>query len=162
MPVARPSISWSTTTWPPGPRRPMRWARGRPGCRPTSCRRSGIVSWGARSRRATPGRPSSQPGSARAVVQSLSVRGKRRGTSLIEDGDRLVVRLRFSGGQVRDPRIEGFVDDIEQEGELTSDWPLGATGDDHVAELPAFPAGSLVRFRVVGDRGAGPEVIAPR
>ena len=70
----------------------------------------------------------------------------------------------------RDPapatvEVEWFVDDLTRTGEATQHEPMTAAGGGrYTATLGAFPAGTVVRWRVALDRGgdAAPEVISPR
>jgi hypothetical protein len=74
-----------------------------------------------------------------------------------------VVRAAFSAGPVASPLIEWFVDDVERAGEPVTSTPMSAAaGGEWQASLPPQPDNSIVRYRVVGNRGAGAEVISPR
>jgi hypothetical protein len=111
---------------------------------------------------ATPGRASAAAGAPPAGVVSLSAVSERSGSKLIRATDGVLVEAGVSAGPLADPHVEYFVDDLEVEGEPRARAPLASRGGGLQARLPSQPAGSIVRYRVLADRGAGPEVIAPR
>jgi hypothetical protein len=116
---------------------------------------------------ATPGR--GNPGSAAppATALSLTARPARADRPRIGGDDPVRVTARLTPGPLAQPQLEYFLDDIESEDEPRQRVPL-ASGRDPAgettlrAELPPQPAGSVVRYRLLADRGAGLEVIAPR
>jgi hypothetical protein len=127
---------------------------------------SGPASWAASPLDgATPGR-SSDSREAQAIALDLTAASETSGTGLIRATDRVVISATFSAGPLRDPHLEYFVDDIELEDEPRATAPFtrrsGAAGPSLEARLPPQPAGSIVRYRVIGDPRAGAQVIAPR
>jgi hypothetical protein len=111
---------------------------------------------------ATPGRPNSGRG-ARAVVESLKVGD---GTTIAAD-EPVTLQVRFSEGEgvtpIADPQVELFVDDLDREDEALTTVPLVVKpGGTLEASLPPQKEGSIVRYRVVGDRGQGKQVISPQ
>ncbi len=58
--------------------------------------------------------------------------------------------------------LEYFTDQLGVDNEPTSVVELSGIGSERTAILPAQAENSIVRYRVLGDRGAGQEVISPR
>jgi hypothetical protein len=73
----------------------------------------------------------------------------------------VLVQATFSK-PVGSPRVEFFVDDIERDDEPRQVVLLDPAGDHLEARLPGQAAGSLVRYRLLADRGKGTEPLAPR
>jgi hypothetical protein len=117
-----------------------------------------VSSWNASPLGGTPGRPNSETGAPLAVVTQLMVHGGMP----VRPADQPAVRVFLLGGAVTAPQIEFFVDDLEKTDEATTRAALLPVGNQLEASLPAQKAGSLVRYRVWGDRGKGAEVISPR
>ncbi len=121
---------------------------------------------------ATPGRPNGTSGKPLPVIASVTASvtasAAGRGGEAIRAADPVLVRATVAGipggatGPITAPEIEYFVDDIERIDEPTEKVALTPAGDGWEATLPAQAAGSVVRYRVVGDRGRGSEVLAPR
>jgi hypothetical protein len=109
---------------------------------------------------ATPGRSNSAAGEPLPVAERLTVVADRS-TGPIRAADTAVVRVVFSGA-VRGPQLEWFVDDIERDDERPTRVPLARSPNGFQALIPPQAAGAVVRYRVLGDRGRGQEVIAPR
>ncbi len=70
-------------------------------------------------------------------------------------------------GSVTGVQVEYFVDDLDTEGEAVQTLAMNATGggDDprsFAATIPQQSANSIVRYRILADRGTGTEVISPR
>ena len=116
---------------------------------------------------ATPGRRNGYRGPPLPVIEAIAVTPDcADGPPRIgaEDGARIRVSLgRVPGvdGSLADPQVEYFVDDIERVGEPTEKVALTPVGDGWEAQIPRQPAGSVVRYRVVGNRGAGRELLSP-
>jgi hypothetical protein len=108
---------------------------------------------------ATPGRAAGRvPAGA---VEALELRAA--GAQVIRAGVRPTLRVRFSGAPPAGPEVERYADDVERTDEALSGVPLTALGDGWFeASLPPEPDNAVVRYRVVGDRGGGREVISPR
>jgi hypothetical protein len=85
---------------------------------------------------------------------------------VIGAGDQVQLTLRFSQvGVLSQVSVEYFVDDLEASDEATVSLPIDAADlEDRQATvvLPGLPAESIVRFRVVADRGDGAELVSPR
>ncbi len=110
---------------------------------------------------ATPGRPRAERGATLATVVRLELEsGGKRGTVLTRDQP-VSVRVQITPAASA-PAIEYFVDEFDKEDEPRAKVALAANGTDLVAQLPAFPAGTLLRLRVIEDRGRGTEALAPR
>ena len=125
---------------------------------------------------ATPGRPNaSARATPLAVVSELLVapEGAASSRELIRSGDPVVIQVAFSpappSGAVR---LEYFVENIESDGEQVTTVSMfddGAGGGDLIPEdgiftatLPERPDNTIVRYRVLTDRGAGAVPISPR
>jgi hypothetical protein len=123
-----------------------------------------VENWGASPLdRPTPGRANTAAGTPPALVLDLTAAPDRAGGHLIRAADQVRIKAAISSGTFSDPRVEYFVDAIEAGDEPRRESPLQrGSGSELLARLPAQPAGSIVRYRVTADRGAGREVIAPR
>jgi hypothetical protein len=110
---------------------------------------------------ATPGRPSTFAGEPPPMAASLSIVPERDGALIVRPGDGALVRATFSK-PVGSPQVEYFLDDIEREDEPRQLVALEPAGDHFEAHLPGQAAGSVVRYRVLADRGRGSEPLAPR
>ncbi len=115
---------------------------------------------------ATPGRPGSASGDPPPIAEQLYVVPQAPGRVIIRAADKILVRARFSArGTVARPEVEYFVDDVEKKDadEPKARVPLAMAQDGLLeAALPPQADHALVRYRVVGDRGRGQEVISPR
>lgn len=112
---------------------------------------------------ATPGRANSQTADQLAAVTAIEVAGPTPGPANIRPGDEVRVRARIAGRFVIDREIEYFVDDLERTDEPRARVPLSAASDgSFTATLPAQKVNAIVRYRVKGDRGQGPEVLSPQ
>jgi len=90
----------------------------------------------------------------------------------LREGDQVAAEVRFSShGTVSEVKIEYYVEDIDRTDEPHSVLearddgvaPDAAAGDYvFTAVFPARPERSIVRYRILGDRGEGPEEISPR
>jgi len=88
------------------------------------------------------------------------------GEPAIGDNDPAQIDVTFSDfGELADVQIEYFVDDIRSQGEPTL-IAMADAGDDADREvsvsLPAQAAHSIIRYRILADRGEGVEVVSPR
>jgi hypothetical protein len=117
---------------------------------------------------ATPGRASSAPGPLLPTVVAIETvsAGKTAAVGaigiVVTPDQPLSLRVRITPAGAANPQIEYFVDDRDQEDEPRTMLGLAAEGDHLTATLPAFPAGTLIRYRISADRGAGPEILSPR
>jgi hypothetical protein len=109
----------------------------------------------------TPGRANNVTGEPPAQVQALAIAPAGSAATVIHAADAAVVRVSFSKG-VSAPALEFFVDQIERDDEPRQTVALESQGDQLEARIPPQPAGSIVRYRVIGDRGRGSEPLAPR
>ncbi len=115
----------------------------------------------------TPGRLNSVGGRpwpiALTVVAQAQDGDSLRTDKLVRANQKVVVTAKFSTtGNIVGPAIEYFVDDVEKTGETPLRVPLEKKGEEFVATLPEQRNESIVRYRVVGDRGWGVEAISPR
>ncbi len=112
----------------------------------------------------TPGNASPSLGKVLPVVEQIVTVSKTDPMkTTFAATDSVTVRAVFSGrGTVNSPQVEYFIDDLEKEGEPTTKVAMtkGAAGWE--ASLPPSPDSSIVRYRVIGDRGTGMEPIGPR
>jgi hypothetical protein len=109
---------------------------------------------------ASPGRANSLGGTPPTIVETLQVAPSgRRG--LIHANDEVMLSATFSAqGPLADIQVEYFVDNLERTDEPRAKVAMSRAAGE--ARLPAQPETSIVRYRIVGDRGQGPEVISPR
>ncbi len=112
----------------------------------------------------TPGVANSLGGVPPRIVTGLSAAPNRvGGDTLIRAADTVAVVTTFSTlGALSNPKVEWFVDDLAVTNESRTKTVLVASGANYDATLPAQANNSIVRYRIVGDRGAGEEVISPR
>jgi hypothetical protein len=110
---------------------------------------------------ATPGRPNGAAGEPPAIAERLTVAREGGGQGPIRAADVTLVRVWFSA-RIAGPVIEWYVEDLQRDDEPHSLLPLSQGPDGYQARLPPQPAGAIVRYRVLADRGRGEEVIAPR
>ncbi len=107
---------------------------------------------------ATPGRANGGAGEIRPIVVELSVTPRGGTGKIIRATNPAVVQVKFSDrGVVRDPEVEYFVDDLAVTNEAIK--PVKLTGG--LAELPMQADRAIVRYRIMGDRGRGRELISP-
>lgn len=120
--------------------------------------------------KATPGKPNGARGTPPTIALLLSVTpdGAPAG-ALVRAADRVRVRVELSAGTIGDVQIEAFADNIEatdasEPRTLVPAVPVAATPGVFEAVLPARPDRSVVRYRILGDRGdgAGRVTISPR
>ncbi len=112
---------------------------------------------------ATPGRPNASASPVPpAIVKAIQVIGATKDKP-IRSGEDPKISVTFSTlGKVTSPTVEWFVDDLQTTGEPLTVTPLTAAGSAWQATLPRQPDGSIVRYRIRADRGAGAEVVSPR
>ena len=119
---------------------------------------------------ATPGRRNSAARAVpRLIVESIEATPAGKAGRIIRASEQTRVRLRLgraasgaAGGELGGGQIEFFVENQEKTDEPVARAPLAAQGEFLEATLPAQPDNAVVRYRVVGDRGDGMEVISPR
>jgi hypothetical protein len=109
---------------------------------------------------ATPARPNSVAGAPPAIVIEQWARGPAG--SIIRSADAVTIHAAFSPGTLHDVRVEYFIDSLQRSDEAIVPLAMAAAAGGFEAHLPAAPDNSIVRYRVLGDRGAGVEVISPR
>ena len=112
---------------------------------------------------ATPGRSNNLTGTPPAILEAL-VAAPASGQPRIRAADEVLIRAKLSAqGTAREVQVEYFVDSLERTDEAHSLVPAAVTGLDLEARLPAQPDNSIVRYRILTDRGSGrAEVISPR
>jgi hypothetical protein len=112
---------------------------------------------------ATPARPNKAAGPPPAIVESFAAFPRRGEAELIRKDDEVVVRARFSAlGRIAAVAVEWFVDDLAREDEPRTVTGMAPGPAGYEAMLPPRPDNGIVRFRILGDRGAGREPISPR
>ncbi len=112
---------------------------------------------------ATPGRPNASAGVPAAIATHLEVHATGRTDAFIRANQAPLVSMRFSRlGPATAPAIEYFVDDLERDDEPRARAILKAAGDGFEARLPRQKDGSIVRYRLLANRGHGEEIISPR
>jgi hypothetical protein len=106
---------------------------------------------------ATPGLANASAGAPPAIVV---------GRALLPDATgALAAAIDLGGGAATELQLEWFVDDLAVENEPTQLAPLAeGAARRFTASIPAVTDGTIVRYRVLGDRGAGAgrEVLSPR
>jgi len=99
------------------------------------------------------------------IVEALEVApmGGMAGAAL-KPADAVVLSVRLSPqGMIGMPRVELFVDDLTRTDEARMTVPLTGVAPTLTATLPKQNENSIVRYRILGDRGAGvPPVVSPR
>jgi hypothetical protein len=116
----------------------------------------------------SPGRPNAvhravpQP----VVVQFSAVRAIDE-ARLIRSNQPVRIQAQFSSAQdLANVRVEWFVDDLDVRDERKQTVAMSPDGPANAARftviLPGQPDRSVVRYRFLGDRGSGDEVISPR
>jgi hypothetical protein len=114
----------------------------------------------------TPGAANSVAGLPPRIVTTVDALPTRGIVTdpLVRAADTVDILVSFSTwGTLMSPEVEWFVDDLAVTGEAATKAPLTVDGNGQWrATLPARPDNSIVRYRILGDRGAGSEVISPR
>ncbi len=116
----------------------------------------------------SPGQPNAvQRETPLPVVLQLLVSQAVDGQRIIRSNQPVRVDAFFSATRpLSDPRLEYFVDNIDQTNEVRTLLPmaiLGHPGEGRFrAELPGQKDRSVVRFRLWANRGGGDEVVSPR
>jgi hypothetical protein len=111
---------------------------------------------------ATPGRANSVAGTPRAIATMLSATPASN-ERLIRATDQVIVRVGFAPiGTIADVKVEYFVDALAETNEPKTLVAATRQGDVYQATLPRQPDNSVVRYRIVANRGAGQEPITPR
>jgi hypothetical protein len=119
---------------------------------------------------ATPGKANSLSGDPPPIVEELAARVSGKVDKVVRATEPVIVNATFSArGTVKTPHVEYFVDDVIQ-GTAPAKAQVGMqammTGADamRTATLPGQKDESIVRYRILGDRGMGKgmEVLSPR
>ncbi len=111
---------------------------------------------------ASPGRANSLTGAPPTIVQRKTVTPSS-GNLLIRSADTVKISIVFSNlGTFSKPQLQWFVDDVQITGEPITTVDLTNNNGFYEATLPKQPNNSIVRYRVLVDKGAGQEVISPR
>jgi hypothetical protein len=111
---------------------------------------------------ATPGRANSASGTPPAIVVQKRITWSGSDL-LIRAADTVKLGAIFSTlGPYSNPRLEYFIDDVQGSGEPLITLDMTLNGGVYEATLPPQPDNSIVRYRILADRGSGPEVISPR
>jgi spore coat protein CotH len=108
----------------------------------------------------TPGKANIWSAAPPAMVIDVGPRGVA-----VAAGQAVPITVTFSVGQVSQPAIEYFVDDLARPDASKSllRLELTAAAGKYAASFPAFPARAIIRYRVVGKRSGVPsDVISPR
>jgi hypothetical protein len=104
---------------------------------------------------ATPGGPPAERGEPLPTVRELATSsGGAVSTAVLTPMQPIEVRVTFAPDTARAPAIEYWVDDQINPSPARTRVALARRGDQagaRVASLPAFPAGTLLRYRVVDD-----------
>ncbi|MBI1841655.1 MAG: CotH kinase family protein [Verrucomicrobia bacterium] len=101
------------------------------------------------------------------VVVSFTAGQRGEADRMIRANRPVELECRFSGtNELSGVAVEWFVDDIDRTNETRFVASLTAVGNAgggrYVGLLPGQPDRSVVRFRILGDRGGGVEPISPR
>jgi hypothetical protein len=114
---------------------------------------------------ATPGRANSlaQAGPPPAMVKALTAAPAAGASALIRATDAVQIEVSLSAGPVDQLQVEYFVDELGRTDEKPLAVDLIRVGEGPArAMLPAQKDSALVRYRISGNRGQGPEVLSPR
>jgi hypothetical protein len=114
---------------------------------------------------ATPGKVNAANGQPQAIVEAAV--GRPSGDPMrvhSRPGETTTIQVVLSArGTATKPRIEYFVDDVEKTDEAKTIVDLSMAGGGWQATVPALPDASILRYRVLADRGDGKaSVIGPR
>ena len=111
---------------------------------------------------ASPGKANSISGLPPTIVERKIV-AAQSGNVLIRSADTVKISVVFSNlSPFSKPQLEWFVDDLQAAGEPVTKVDLVANGGFYEATLPKQPNNSIVRYRILVDKGTGAEVISPR
>jgi spore coat protein CotH len=108
----------------------------------------------------TPGKANSATGAPLAMVTEVGPRGVA-----VAAGQIVPIVVTFSQGQITQPAIEYFIDDVARPdaGKSPQRLELTLAAGKYSANLPPLPARAIVRYRVLGKRlGPTSDVISPR
>ncbi len=118
---------------------------------------------------ATPGRPRAEAATGstplRPTVVEIATAAAGKRAAVLPPGVPIEVPVRITplpNLATFEPAIEYFADDPNKEDEAKVRAPLAPDAGSLKATLPAFPAGTLLRYRVVANLGAGVVPISPR
>jgi hypothetical protein len=112
---------------------------------------------------ATPGRANNVSGTPPAIVEALSATSRQSPTGLIRSSHQVVIKATFSaGGTVKSARVEYFVDKVAETGEARSTSNMSLSSGAYQTTLASRADNSIVRYRILADRGSGMEVVSPR
>ncbi len=115
--------------------------------------------------KSTPGKPSPKLGTHAAIIETVvAVPMAAQDTAIVKNNDAVLIRALLSArGMAKAPEVEYFIDDFEitTEPRLKIAMTMGAKAWEAV--IPAAPDRSVVRYRIIADRGTGKaETIGPR
>lgn len=111
---------------------------------------------------ASPGRANSTTGQPPTIIERKIV-AAQSGNVLIRSADTVKISVVFSNlSPFSKPQLQWFVDDLQATGEPLTTVDLVANSGFYEATLPKQPNNSIVRYRILVDKGAGSEVISPR
>ena len=116
----------------------------------------------------SPGRPNPvQRDAPRPVVSMLHIAQASDGHRLIRPDQPARIDSLFSGtNELSGVKIDYFVDDIQRTNELVTRLPMlvaGRAGEGRFSvELPGHTNRSVVRYRILANRGGVDEVVSPR
>lgn len=100
------------------------------------------------------------------LVTGIAARGSASGTRRIGSTEETLVEVQFdSVASLQDVAVEWYVDQIGQRNEPRVKTPMlanAAVPMAFTATLPAQPANSIVRYRIVANDGLGIRVFSPR
>ena len=111
---------------------------------------------------ASPGRANTLSGVPPTIVERKLVT-PASGNLLIRSADTVKISVVFSNHlPIRSPQLQWFVDDVQITGEKVTTVDLLPFNGFYEATLPKQPNNSIVRYRILVDKGSGAEVISPR
>ncbi len=111
---------------------------------------------------ANPGQANGQSGPPPTIVTRKTVAASS-GNLLIGSADTVKISVVFSTlAPFSKPQLQWFVDDVQTTGEPVTTVDLVNSNGFYEATLPKQPNNSIVRYRILVDKGSGAEVISPR
>lgn len=111
---------------------------------------------------ANPGQANGQSGPPPTIVTRKTVT-PTSGNLVIGSADTVKVSVVFSTlAPFTKPQLQWFVDDLQATGEPVTTVDLQNNNGFYEATVPKQPNNSIVRYRILVDKGSGSEVISPR
>lgn len=111
---------------------------------------------------ATPGKDNGISGLPPTIVLRKTV-SPPNGNLLISSQDSVKMSFVFSNHiPLSKPQLEWFVDDVQKTGEPVTTVDLTNNNGFYETTIPPKPNNSIIRFRILVDKGNGSEVISPR